>query len=162
VALAVQEGVGGRLVVVDRHARERLQDPGQQDLEVGIVAGVVPGHDVPQPVVVLGVGGLPGLALAQRRVLVGHGGQPPQDEAELDRHRLLAPQGAVVVEDRNPLLGLQELRRPLGGDPGHELPDRRHRRAVVPRSQELVAGGCHRDLRIPDGSGPPSPCPSAG
>jgi hypothetical protein len=56
-------GVGS--IVVDRHTRERLQDPAEQHLQVAVVAGVVPGDDVAQPLVVLGVGGLPGLAVAQ-------------------------------------------------------------------------------------------------
>jgi hypothetical protein len=109
VAALVEMAVGGGLVVLDVHARERLEEPGQQDLQVGVVAGVVPGHDLVKPAVVPVVGGLPGLAVAQPRVLVGHGGQPLEDEAELDGHRLLAPQGAVVVEHGQPLLGVEDI-----------------------------------------------------
>jgi hypothetical protein len=131
----VEEVVGGDLVGLDVHARERLQDAAEHHLQVAVVAGVVLGDDLAQPVVVPVVGRLPGLALAQGGVLGGHGGQPLEDEAELDGHRLLAPQGAVVVEHGHPLGGREELRRPLGRHPGHEVPDGRHRGRVVPRAQ---------------------------
>ena len=62
-----------------------------------------------EPAVVALVGGLPGLALAQRRVGLGHLDEPAQDEVELDRHRLLAPQRAVVVEHRHALLDRDRL-----------------------------------------------------
>jgi len=61
----VEEGVGGGLVVLDPHARERLEDPSHQDLQVAVVAVVVPGDDAAQPAIVLVVGGFPGLAVSQ-------------------------------------------------------------------------------------------------
>jgi hypothetical protein len=109
VAALVEEAVGGGLVVLDVHAREGLQHPAHEHLHVAVVAVVVLGDDVAQPAVVPVVGGLPGLAAVQLGVLFGHGGQPLEDEAELDRHRLLAPQGAVVVEHGHPLLGSHEV-----------------------------------------------------
>jgi hypothetical protein len=50
------------------------------------------------------VGSLPGLLVALGRIALGHLRQPTQEEVELDRHRLLTPPGAVVVEDGDPLL----------------------------------------------------------
>jgi hypothetical protein len=77
------------------------------------------------------VGGLPWLAVAQRRVLLGHGGQALEDEAELDRHRLLAPQGAVVVEHRHPLGRWHVARPAVAGHLLDEPHDRLPRRGVV-------------------------------
>jgi len=64
VPALVEEAVGAGLVVVHRHARERLQDPADQHLHVAVVAVVMLGDDLAQPVVVLAVGGLPRLAVA--------------------------------------------------------------------------------------------------
>jgi hypothetical protein len=149
-----QEPVGGHLVGVDVHACERLQDPTQEHLQVAVVAVVVLGDDLAQPVVVLVVGGLPWLAVAELGVLVGHGGQALEDEAELDRHRLLAPQGAVVVEHRHPLLR-RKIAGPVAiGDRLDEPHDRLSRGGVGPRRQWVVdvrgrhrappRSGCHR------------------
>jgi hypothetical protein len=92
----------------------------------------MPGHDLPEPLVVLVVGRLPGLAGAQRGVLVGHGDQPAQDKVQLDGHRLLAPQGAVVVEHRHPLLR-RHVALPVGAAHGlDELHDRPPGSGVVP------------------------------
>jgi hypothetical protein len=99
---AAQERVGLGLELLDGDAGKGLQDAGGQHRQLAVVAVVVPGDDVAQPAVVAGVGGLPGLAGAQLGVLLGHGGQAAQDEVELDGHRLLAPQRAVVVEHRHP------------------------------------------------------------
>jgi hypothetical protein len=103
-----QEGVGLGLEVLHGDAGKGLQHPGGQHRQLAVVALVVPGYEVAQPAVVLVIGGLPGLARAQLGVLVGHGGQAAQDEVELDRHRLLAPQRAVVVEDGHQLLRRNE------------------------------------------------------
>jgi hypothetical protein len=43
------------------------------------------------------------LALTQRLVGLDHLDESAQDEVELDRHRLLAPQRSVVVEHRQAL-----------------------------------------------------------
>jgi hypothetical protein len=114
--------MGGVLVVLDVHARERLEDAAEQHLHVAVVAGVVLGDDLAEPVIVPGVGGLPRLPVAERLVLVGHGGQALEDEAELDRHRLLAPQRAVVVEHGHPL-GRRHVADPVGGGHGLDEPD---------------------------------------
>jgi hypothetical protein len=65
--------------------------------------------------------------VAERRVLLGHGRPALQDEAQLDRHRLLAPERAVVVEYGNAVLGRDLLRRALD-----EGDDRLARGRVVP------------------------------
>src|SRR5271167_3418236 len=43
-------------------------------------------------------------------MLRGHRLHPIEDERELEIKRLLAPQGSVVIEDRDPLFGLDEVR----------------------------------------------------
>ena len=78
--------------------------PAGQHPHVGVVTRVVLGHQRTQPAVVALVGGLPGLALAQLGLRLGHLHEAAKDEVELDRHRLLAPQGAVVVEHCHALL----------------------------------------------------------
>ena len=83
--------------------------PAASVLHVGVVARVVLGHEPRQPGVVPLVGGLPRLPVAQRRVRLGHLDEPAQDEVELDRHRLLAPQRAVVVEHRDITVPAKEL-----------------------------------------------------
>ena len=104
VPLAAQERVGLGLEVVHRDAGERGEDARSERADVRVVARVVLVHHPAEPRVVALVGRLPGLAVAQPRVGVGHRVQPPQDEVRLDRHRLLAPERAVVVERRDALL----------------------------------------------------------
>ena len=55
-----------------------------------------------------------------------------EDEGELDVHRLLDPQRAVVVEGGDALIHRHEVRPALGGDTRDEGGDRLFRRAVVP------------------------------
>ncbi len=119
-----------RLILVDRPAAECLQDASHQQLHVAVVAVVVLRDRAAEPGVVVLVGRLPRLTLTERGVRLRHLGQPLQDERELDRQRLLAPQRAVVVEDRNPLLGRNRLRGPLD-----EVGDRLPRSGVVPRRE---------------------------
>src|SRR3954451_17384520 len=97
---AAQEAVGGARIVVDAHARVSLQDAGEQHFYIAVVAVVVLGDRAFQPGVVLLARDLPRLLLAQGFVGLGHLPEPREDEAELDRHRLLAPERAVVVENR--------------------------------------------------------------
>ena len=127
---AAQEGVGGARVVLDALAGERLEDAAHQHLHVAVVAVVVLRDRLAEPGVVLLVRGLPRLSCPQRLVLLGHLGEAPEDEAELDRHRLLAPERAVVVEDGDPLGGRDVVRPALGRHPLDEVDDRRLRRAV--------------------------------
>ena len=101
---AAQERVRLRLEVLDADAGVGGQDAAAQRPHVGVVARVVLGHERAEPGVVALVGGLPRLALAQLRVRLRHLDEAAKDEVELDRHRLLAPQRAVVVEHRDPLL----------------------------------------------------------
>jgi hypothetical protein len=129
---AAQECVGLGLEVLHGDAGKGLQHPSGQHRQVAVVAVVVPGDHAAEPAVVAGVGGLPGLAGAQAGVLVGHGGQAAQDEVGLDGHWLLAPQGAVVVEHRHPLLR-RHLALPVGVAHGlDELHDRLPGSGVVP------------------------------
>jgi hypothetical protein len=90
-------------------------------------------HRGPEPVHVL---------VAKLRLLRRELGEPPDREVQLDRHRLLAPERAVVVEDGDPRLGLDEIRPGDGGrrgldlvrvrDPGDEVDDAGLRRPVHP------------------------------
>ena len=86
--------------------------PPISSLHVAVVAVVVLDHRLAEPGVVLSLRGHPGLLVPQRRVLLGHLGQPLEDEPELDRHRLLTPQRAVVVEHGDPLLLRESLAAP--------------------------------------------------
>jgi hypothetical protein len=80
---------------------------------VRLVARVVlDQHGTEPPQVALG-GRLPRLAFAQLGLRRRHLGEPAEDEVRLDRDGLLAPQGAVVVEDGDPLLNRHGRRRPL-------------------------------------------------
>jgi hypothetical protein len=108
---------------------------------VRVIAAVVLDHRCAEPAEVALVGRLPGLLVAQRRVGLGHLREPPEDEVELDRHRLLAPQRAVVVEGGDPLLG-REVVRAVTGHPGDELSDRPAGRRVVPGRQRFVGLHC--------------------
>src|SRR5262249_32399218 len=58
-------------------------------------------------------------------------------EDELVVHRLLDPQGAVVVERGEAVLGLDVIRSTLFGDARHIIEDRLLRRAVVPGRQRI-------------------------
>src|SRR3954464_13802136 len=61
--------------------------------------------------------------------------EPAQDEVQLDRHGLLAPQRAVVVEDRHTLLDRHRLRAVGAGRGGDERQDRLLGGAVAPARQ---------------------------
>ncbi|MND60737.1 hypothetical protein D3C80_519740 [compost metagenome] len=73
-----------------------------------------------------------------------------QGEQQLEVHRLLAPQGAVVVEHGNAVLGFDEVLAVLIGDRLHELDDLLFRRTVVPGGQWL---GCLHQQRQAQGQG---------
>ena len=127
----MKEGGGRRLVLFDRHTSERLEDPGHQHFHVAVVALVVLGDDLPQPLVVPVVGGPPRLPLAKRGVLLGHRRQAMENEDQLHRHRLLAPERAIVVEYSD-ALGWRDAHR------RDEAQDRIARRGVIPGRQWLV------------------------
>jgi hypothetical protein len=112
-------------VVLDAHAPERLTHGAHHELEVAVIALVVLVHGGSQPSMVLLVGRLERLAAAERGVVLGHRRPATEGEIELDRHRLLAPQRPVVVEDGDPVTA-----RAL--DVGL---DRLARRGVVPRRE---------------------------
>jgi len=102
---------------------------------LGIVTLVVAGDYPTQPGVVPVVRRPPGLPLAQGRRRLRHRGQSLQDEPELDRHRLLAPQCAVGIEDGDPLGRRHEVPAAGAGDRVDEPFDGVPRRGQVPRRQ---------------------------
>ena len=63
---------------------------------------------------------------------------------QLEIHRLLGPQRAVVVERRDPFAGRDEIRSAFPGDLGHEVQDRLLRPAIVPRRKRV--GGLRERL----------------
>ena len=82
--------------------------------------------------------GLPAGVLRRQRL------DAVEHEGELDVHRLLDPQRAVVVEGGDALVGRHEVRSALRGDAGDESRDRRFGRAVVPGRQRI--GLCERGI----------------
>jgi hypothetical protein len=132
-----QERIGLRLEVVDADPLVGGEDTSQEGAHVRVVARVVVIEHLSQPGVVTLVRRLPRLAVAQLRVGLRHLVQPAEDEVGLDRHRLLAPQGAVVVEDRDALLGGHGVRhRPLD-----ELDHRALGGTVLPAGQHAPVTG---------------------
>src|SRR5438067_9708303 len=61
-------------------------------------------------------------------------------EEQLEIHRLLAPERAVVIERGNALLGRDKIRRAFLGDLGDEVSDRLLRCAVIPRWKRIGGG----------------------
>ncbi|MNP37740.1 hypothetical protein D3C76_1312020 [compost metagenome] len=76
------------------------------------------------------------------RVLRGGALDLFQGEQQFEIHRLLAPQGAVVIEHGDAVLGFDEVLAALIGHRLDELDDVLFRRTVVPRRQWL--GGLHQ------------------
>ena len=141
VRRAVDEVGGLRAVLVDGEPGERRQDAGHQHLHLAVVAGVVLRHDVAQPLHVVLVRGLPRLPGAERLVERRHLGEALEDEGELDRQRLLAPQRAVVVERGDALFHGHEVGS-VGGDALDVADDRLPRGGVVPAREQFL--GRHR------------------
>jgi hypothetical protein len=63
-----------------------------------------------------------------------------ENEGELDIHRLLDPQRAVIVESRDTLIFGHEIRP--AGDSRNKVGDRTLRRAVIPGWQPVAAPLC--------------------
>src|SRR6478736_9183557 len=150
MAGAAQERIRSSLEVLDAHTVVRGEDAARQDPDVAVVARVVLVHQPAEPGEVLLVRGLPRLLLAQRRRLFGHRGKAAQDEVGLDRHRLLAPEGAVVVEDSDTLLDRYRLRAVRTGDACDEVDDPLADRPVAPT---LELGTHALDDRVPSRNG---------
>ena len=117
-----------------------------QRFQVGVVTLVMLGDRIAQPLQVAGVGGFVRLLIAQRQVRLGLLLESPEQEVELDVHRLLAPQRAVVVEHRDTRLRLNVIRPAFGTDPAHEVDDRRPRGSVGP-GREFSHAHPPRDAR---------------
>jgi hypothetical protein len=132
VLRGAQEAVRGLLEVLHADPVVGRQDAARECSHVGVVTGVVLIHQGTEPAVVTLGYSLPWLPFSQLRPLGHHLRQAPQDEVELDRHRLLAPQRAVVVEHRNPFLWWQSRRSVRTACTGHEVHDRPPGRAVTP------------------------------
>ena len=123
----MQERVRLRLEVVDADAGVGGDHAAEERAHVGVVAGVVLLQHRSEPAEVPLVRRLPRLLLAERRVGLGHLVEPAQDEVGLNRHRLLAPERAVVVEDRDALLGRNAVRRHALDEAERSRPSRRRR-----------------------------------
>jgi hypothetical protein len=143
-----QEAVRLLLEIVDADPRVRGQDPSGQRPHVGVVPRVVLGHERTQPAVVALVGRFPRLPITQLRLRLRHRHESAKDEVKLDRHRLLAPQGAVVVEHRDPLLDRHSGRSVLAGYTVNERNDRlfgrpSRRSTTIQRARGHPSGGRH-------------------
>ena len=138
-----QKALGLGVELLDGDAPERGEDAGRERRQVGVVARVVLGEDRAQPAVVVLVCGLPGLAGAKLGIGLRHLDQPAEDEVGLDRQRLLAPQRAVVVKHRHPLLDGHVVRYDLLDEVHHRLPCS----AGAPAGQRLGLAP-HQDLLL--------------
>ena len=75
-----------------------------------------------------------------------------EDEPELDRHRFLAPECAVVVEDGDAFFGGNVIRGSFVAHPAHEVDDRRLRGSVGPRREFGHAHPPHVDRNLSSSS----------
>ena len=129
-------------VLFDRHVGERRGHRTHQQAQVAVVAVVVLDHRLTEPAQVVLVRRLVRLLVAQLRVGLGHLGESPQREVELDRDRLLRPQRAVVVERGDAFLWGDEPDATFLRDRVDEVDDRLPCRRVVPGCKEIFAS-CH-------------------
>jgi len=141
VSRAAEEGIRSLLEVLDADPGECGQDPARQDPHVGVVPRVVLDHDRTEPTEVALEGGLPRLTVAQLRLSRGHLDEAAEDEVELDRHGLLAPQRAVVVEHRDPFLDRHGDRSVLSARAPDEVADRLFGWGVTPSREQLLGHG---------------------
>ena len=137
---AAEEALRQLLEVLDAHSRVGGEDAAEQHLDLAVVTRVVLGHHRAQPLAVLLAGRLPGVAVAQRRIGLGHLRQSAQDEIGLDRQRLLAPERAVVVEHRDALFDGDGSGAALAADPRDEFDHGAFGRAVRPCRQCVLDG----------------------
>ncbi len=121
-------------MVFDVHRLVQGHHRAGKHFQVRVVTLVVLGDGAAEPVQVAGACRLIRLLLGQRRIGRRLLTEPADDEVELDVHRLLAPQRAVVVEDRDTGLWRDEIRA-FGGDAPHEVDDRRLRGSIGPRCE---------------------------
>ena len=125
-------------VLLDRQTLIRRVDTLGEYLKPGVVAVVVLGDGVGEP------GQIPGcsrdirLPAPQRGVGGGLLRQSANQKVQLDQCRFLHPQRAVIIEDRDARLG-SDVIRALGGDPAHEVDDRRFSGPVTPGNQARQA-----------------------
>ncbi len=100
------ERSGDRLELLDRAALVGLEETAGHHLQVAVVALVVlrdgPAEPARSPSRTTAFHGWRSRSDGSASAIVR---QPPEEEVDLDRHRLLAPERAVVVEDGDPLLG---------------------------------------------------------
>ena len=107
-------------------------------MQVGVVPGVVACHNFAKPVVVVLVGGLPGLALAQRRVRVA---------ISTSRRRMKSSWIGIGFSHHSvPSLSKTATRSSTGTGVTHpgRLPARRSRRSPVVRRRRASWAGCSR------------------
>jgi hypothetical protein len=133
-----EEGFDPAAVFVDSDRFMSGEHCRHQGRDVGVIALIVLGDGIAQPLQVALERRLVRLFVPQRRVGLGLRSESAHQEVELDVHRLLAPQRAVVVEDRDTLVRLNVIRSTVGGDPTDEVDDRRLRGSVIPRLEHLV------------------------
>ena len=110
------------LKLVGGHAGVR----GGQELDKALFAGGGDGFGVAFKDALEGLSCLPGGMFRLELV------DAVDDEGELDVHGLLDPEGAVVVEGGDALVGRDEVGRADVGDALHEVRDRLFGRGVVP------------------------------
>ena len=74
--------------------------------------------------------------------------EPIEGEEDLHLHRLLAPQRAVIVERRDPLSRMDEVRAAILGHAGDEVEDRALDDVVVPRGQGVADWPSHPGVLV--------------
>ena len=140
VVLAEDERGRIGLDQVDVLARAGSEDSADDDPGVRVVALVVLRERGTEPVIVALVRRLPGLALAKGCVGRCLGGEAAEDVVELDRHRLLGPQGPVVVEYGDAFGRCHEIGSTRGRDAIDEFDDRASSGAVGPSAEDRHFG----------------------
>jgi hypothetical protein len=104
VLCGANEAVRGLLEILHSDPGVGREDASGEQPQVGVIAGVVLIHQRTEPAVVAFGHCFPGLLRNELGLRRRHLREASQDEIQLDRHRLLAPQGAIVVEHRHPFL----------------------------------------------------------